>query len=203
MKDQWNAARLWIANLRGTPSAAPLTPAPMEIGTEAPIRTKGEDRLRRVGYAYRIADVLSELSPREGRVFAIRGGWGFGKSSLKHLVIEQLEARDKHSNWLDFNPWQWGDGNAISRALFDQIADRLGGDNSQEALKRAATLRKYGAILSGASTPLKQAEGSQQKITMILTNASLISFASSSVITLTLALAVEPETSASFLPDGI
>ena len=52
MKDQWNAARLWIANLRGTPSAAPLTPAPMEIGTEAPIRTKGEDRLRRVGYRH-------------------------------------------------------------------------------------------------------------------------------------------------------
>nr|WP_314561237.1 P-loop NTPase fold protein [uncultured Pseudomonas sp.] len=179
MKDLWNAVRIWVTNLRGTTSAAPLAPPSMEIGTEAPIRTKGEDLLRRVGYAYRIADVLLELSPREGRVFAIRGGWGFGKSSLKYLVIEQLEARDKHSHWLDFNPWQWGDGNAISRALFGQIADRLGGDNSQEALARAATLRKYGAILSGAAAPLKQAGGSQQKITTMLTNASLISVASS------------------------
>ncbi|MXS21493.1 KAP family P-loop NTPase fold protein [Pseudomonas oryzihabitans] len=179
MKDLWNAVRIWLANLRGTTSAAAPAPPSMEIGTEAPIRTKGEDLLRRVGYAYRIADVLLELSPREGRIFAIRGGWGFGKSSLKYLVIEQLEARDKHSHWLDFNPWQWGDGNAISRALFGQIADRLGGDNSQEALERAATLRKYGAILSGAAAPLEQAGGSQQKITTILTNASLISFASS------------------------
>jgi predicted KAP-like P-loop ATPase len=151
----------------------------MEIGTEAPIRTKAEDRLRRVGYAYRIADVLSELSPREGRVFAIRGGWGFGKSSLKHLVIEQLEARDNQSDWLDFNPWQWGDGNAITRALFGQIADRLGGDHSKEAIKRAEALRKYGAILSGASAPLKKAGGSSQKISTIFTNASLISVASS------------------------
>lgn len=179
MKDLWNAVRIWLANLKGTTSAAPLAPPSMEIGTEAPIRTKGEDLLRRVDYAYRIADVLLELSPREGRVFAIRGGWGFGKSSLKYLVIEQLQARDKHSHWLDFNPWQWGDGNAISRALFGQIADRLGGDNSQEALERAATLRKYGAILSGAAAPLKQAGGSQQKITTMLTNASLVSFASS------------------------
>lgn len=179
MKGLWNAVKLRLANLRGKPSVAPFVPPPTEIGTEAPIRTKGEDRLRRVGYAYRIADVLSELSPREGRVFAIRGGWGFGKSSLKHLVIEQLEARDKQSDWLDFNPWQWGDGNAISRALFGQIADRLGGDHSQEALERADTLRKYGAILSGASAPLKQAGGSQQKIATIFTNASLISFASS------------------------
>ncbi|HDS1771306.1 TPA: hypothetical protein QEM51_001285 [Pseudomonas putida] len=71
---------------------------------------------------------MSELSLREGRVFAIRGGWGFGKSSLKHLVIEQLQARSDGADWLDFNPWQWGDGNAITLALFGQIADRLGGD---------------------------------------------------------------------------
>lgn len=178
MKDLWSAVRNWLAILRGTTSSAPLAPPRMEIGTEAPIRTESEDLLRRVGYAYRIADVLLELSPREGRIFAIRGGWGFGKSSLKYLVIEQLEARDKDAHWLDFNPWQWGDGNAISRALFGQIADRLGGDNSQEALERAATLRKYGAILSGVVAPLKQAGGSQKKITTILTNASVISCAS-------------------------
>nr|WP_225786358.1 MULTISPECIES: P-loop NTPase fold protein [Pseudomonas] len=75
-----------------------------------------------------MAGVMSELSLREGRVFAIRGGWGFGKSSLKHLVIEQLQARSDGADWLDFNPWQWGDGNAITLALFGQIADRLGGD---------------------------------------------------------------------------
>lgn len=176
MKRLWNAVKIRLGLKLG--AAAPVQRS-IEIGTEAPIRTKAEDRLRRVGYASRIAEVLSELSPREGRIFAIRGGWGFGKSSLKHLVIEQLEAKDKQSDWLDFNPWQWGDGNAISRALFGQIADRLGGDHSKEALERAETLRKYGAILSGASGSLKQAGASQQKITTILTNASLVSFASS------------------------
>jgi hypothetical protein len=57
----------------------------VEIGYEAPIRTQSEDRLRRADYAGHIGDILSELSPREGRVFAIRGAWGFGKSSLSHL----------------------------------------------------------------------------------------------------------------------
>lgn len=64
------------------------------IGAEAPIRTASEDRLRRADFADRIAGVLSELSLREGRVFAIRGGWGFGKSSLKNLISERLDARD-------------------------------------------------------------------------------------------------------------
>ncbi len=49
------------------------------IGAESPIRSISQDRLRRADFAERIAVVLSELSLREGRVFAIRGGWGFGK----------------------------------------------------------------------------------------------------------------------------
>ncbi|WP_063533284.1 P-loop NTPase fold protein [Burkholderia sp. MSMB1589WGS] len=148
------------------------------IGAEAPIRTASEDRLRRADFAGRIAGVLSELSLREGRVFAIRGGWGFGKSSLKNLITERLDARSDGADWLDFNPWQWGDGDAIARALFGQIADRLGGEHSKAALARAEALRRYGAILTGASAPLKEAGGSSHLISTVLTNASVIAVAS-------------------------
>ncbi|EPJ9617297.1 P-loop NTPase fold protein, partial [Pseudomonas aeruginosa] len=96
--------------------AAPTNQPIGEIGSEAPIRKSSEDRLRRADFADRIAGVLSELSPLEGRVFAIRGGWGFGKSSLKNLITERLEVRNDDTAWLDFNPWQWGDSSAISRA---------------------------------------------------------------------------------------
>ncbi|WP_194761185.1 KAP family P-loop NTPase fold protein [Pantoea ananatis] len=148
------------------------------IGAEAPIRTASEDRLRRSGFAARIADVLSELSLREGRVFAIRGGWGFGKSSLKNLITERLDAKSSGADWLDFNPWQWGDGDAIARALFGQIADRLGGEHSKAALDRAEALRRYGAILTGVSKPLKEAGSSGLLISTVLTNASVIAIAS-------------------------
>nr|WP_311527643.1 P-loop NTPase fold protein [uncultured Ralstonia sp.] len=148
------------------------------IGAEAPIRAASEDRLRRTDFANRIAGVLSELSLREGRVFAIRGGWGFGKSSLKNLITERLDARSGGADWLDFNPWQWGDGDAIARALFGQIADRLGGEHSKAALVRAEALRRYGAILTGAGAPLKEARGSSHLISTVLTNASVIAVAS-------------------------
>ncbi len=148
------------------------------IGAEAPIRAASEDRLRRAEFAARIADVLSELSLREGRVFAIRGGWGFGKSSLKNLITELLDAKSSGADWLDFNPWQWGDGDSIARALFGQIADRLGGEHSKAALDRAQALRRYGAILTGVSKPLKEAGSSGLLISTILTNASVIAIAS-------------------------
>lgn len=115
---------------------------------------------------------------REGRVFAIRGGWGFGKSSLKNLITERLDAKSSGADWLDFNPWQWGDGDAISRALFGQIADRLGGEHSKAALDRAEALRRYGAILTGVSKPLKEAGSSGLLISTVLTNASVIAIAS-------------------------
>ncbi|UNX74914.1 KAP family P-loop NTPase fold protein [Klebsiella aerogenes] len=170
----------WCARRRAKPNADMVRNEQPDggIGAEAPIRTASEDRLRRSGFAARIADVLSELSLREGRVFAIRGGWGFGKSSLKNLITERLDARSSGADWLDFNPWQWGDGDAISRALFGQIADRLGGEHSKAALDRAEALRRYGAILTGVSKPLKEAGSSGLLISTVLTNASVIAIAS-------------------------
>ena len=148
------------------------------IGADVPIKTSAQDRLRRTDFAARIAAVLSELSLREGRVFAIRGQWGFGKSSLKNLITEKLDARQDGADWLEFNPWQWGDGDAIARALFEQIADRLGGEHSTGARARADALRRYGAILNGVSEPIKQIGSSTAIASAILTNASLIAIAS-------------------------
>lgn len=172
----WTRLSTWLANLKKKKDIN-ASPA-YEIGSEAPIRTRAEDRLRRADYADHIATVLSQLSPREGRVFAIRGGWGFGKSSLKNLITEQLKSRNDGAIWLDFNPWQWGDGNTIARALFGQIADRLGGAHSKEAYARAAQLRRYGSILTGASAPLKKASGSKDTVSSVLTNTSIILVAS-------------------------
>jgi len=148
------------------------------IGAEAPIRTAVQDRLRRVDFAQRIASVLSVPNPKEGRIFAIRGGWGFGKSSLKNLVMEKLDAQENAASWLDFNPWQWGDSDSIARALFGEIANKLGGDYSSDSAARAAMWRRYGSILAGAAEPLKEISGSTQITTTILTNASVIAIAS-------------------------
>lgn len=169
----------WRARRAAKSRAETIRAQPLEsgIGAEAPIRTAEQDRLRRAEFAGRIAAVLSELSMKEGRVFAIRGGWGFGKSSLKNLITERLDARKDGADWLDFNPWQWGDGDAIARALFGQIANRLGGEHSKAALARAEALRRYGAILTGASAPLKEAGRSSHLISIIITNVSVIALA--------------------------
>lgn len=154
-------------------------PGDPEIGADVPIRTAKQDLLRRVGYAARIATILSELSLDEGRVFAVRGPWGAGKSSLKNLIVEQLKGEPNRADWLEFNPWQWGDGDAIATALFQQIADKLGGPLSSASRARGAKFRKYGAILTGSGDTITKTGSDAQLITSVLTNASVVALAAS------------------------
>lgn len=54
----------------------------------------------------------------------------------------------------------------------------MGGEHSKAALDRAEALRRYGAILTGVSKPLKEAGSSGLLISTVLTNASVIAIAS-------------------------
>lgn len=54
----------------------------------------------------------------------------------------------------------------------------MGGEHSKAALDRAEALRRYGAILTGVSKPLKEAGNSGLLISTVLTNASVIAIAS-------------------------
>jgi KAP family P-loop domain len=104
---------LWLGRAKSQPKSEATTES---IAADVPIRSASEDLLRRVPFAKRIADVLAVSSIRDGRVFAIRGAWGYGKSSLKNLVIEHLAGRTPTPQWLELNPWQWGDSATPSHA---------------------------------------------------------------------------------------
>lgn len=150
-----------------------------DIGADVPIRRASQDLLRRVNFADRIAAILSQLTLDEGRIFAIRGDWGAGKSSLKNLIIESLSSQEQGASWLEFNPWQWGDGDAIAKALFKEIADKLGGDLSSAAGKRAAMVRRYGALLTGTGASIKAVGNNSVLISSLLANASVVALVTS------------------------
>ncbi len=143
------------------------------VGADVPIRHSAQDLLSRTVLAGRIAELLASPGSREGRVFAIRGGWGFGKSSLKNLVIEALNNTDTRASYLEFNPWQWGDADSIARALFQQMAGRLGGAHAPEAKKRAKALRRYGEILVGGSGSLSKVSD-EKSLSSWLNSAALV-----------------------------
>ena len=55
------------------------------------IKSKGDDRLGRSGFADQLAGALLSEAADEGLVAALVGPWGQGKSSVLNMVKEQLE----------------------------------------------------------------------------------------------------------------
>ncbi|MBV1690387.1 KAP family NTPase [Novosphingobium sp. G106] len=164
---------MWFSWFRRSQQANAEAHHVENVGADIPIRGAAEDLLSRTILATRIAQLLATPGAREGRVFAIRGGWGFGKTSLKNLVIEALNKASPKVSFLEFNPWQWGDADSIARALFGQMASRLGGAHAPDAKKRAKALRRYGGILVGGSGSLVKA-GDDKGLSSWLNSAALV-----------------------------
>jgi hypothetical protein len=162
----------WPWLRRKSADAEQAIASPIEqIAGDTAITEASQDLLERGRMAGRIADILSARGSRQGRVFAIRGAWGNGKSSLKNLVIEKIGAR---APTLEFNPWQWGDNDVIARALFIQIAGKLGGVHGPNAARRAAAFRRYGGLLTAGSVPIEKFGRNSTSIVSLLTAAPLI-----------------------------
>ncbi|MCH2496570.1 MAG: KAP family NTPase [Erythrobacter sp.] len=144
--------------------------------SDAAITRSQDDALRRVSYARRIAEILSTSKFDDGRVFAIRGDWGTGKTSLKNIVIEALDDDERSTQWMNFNPWRWSDGDAISRALYRDIASKLGGWFSWTANKRARAIRRYSDQLL-SSGKLDKVAGDKDLLSLVLSNGTIAGLA--------------------------
>lgn len=147
---------------------------PVPIPSDTPIAGSTQDLLDRSPMARRIAQILATPSAPDGRVFAIRGAWGYGKSSLKNLVIEALAATAPDVIVLGFNPWQWGDADTIARALFTQMAGKLGGSHSPDATRRARAMRTYGGLLVGGAGKLDKLGHNATGIASLLGGAAIV-----------------------------
>jgi hypothetical protein len=75
---------------------------------------------------------------------------------------------------LDFNPWQWGDGDAIARALFTQMAGKLGGSHSPGATRRARAMRTYGGLLVGGAGKLDKLGYNATGVASLLGGAAVV-----------------------------
>ncbi len=64
------------------------------IRSDQPVQTAREDELGRAAFAATITDEIAAWSGKESLVIGVQGRWGTGKSTLKHLIQEQLEGRN-------------------------------------------------------------------------------------------------------------
>ncbi|KAA8816077.1 hypothetical protein CSQ85_12175 [Bifidobacterium rousetti] len=98
------------------------------------------------------------VPPLSSMVFGVEGPWGFGKTSFKNMVVEQIEndwvkANQQSGNKLpypvivDFNPWMFSNAENVTEMLFATIAQKLDGETGElESQRRERHQRSKDAI---------------------------------------------------------
>ncbi len=94
----------------------------------SPLTHPSADRLGHARLAELLAKSILSVEGEEGRVIAINGPWGSGKTTFRNFVISFLkpsETSERVPVVLNFNPWWTSGSEDITRQFFDALADRL------------------------------------------------------------------------------
>lgn len=122
----------------------------MEYLIDKPIRNICEDRLDRALYAKNIATQVSNASGLEPLTIGLIGPWGSGKSSVKNMIIENID-NDK-CKVIEFNPWYFANRKQLATDFLDFMSLHLGvDDTTKEINKLGKDLKKFSKVLKPLS----------------------------------------------------
>jgi len=125
----------------------------INIDTDKPIESPGDDLLSRDFFASRITKMLSDRSANNNISVALYGGPGSGKTSLLNLIEIQLnnsikKSRKKNRVVIRFNPWLAGDIVSIRRDYFAQLVDIFTSVSTKNAAQLANDIDGYFSALT-------------------------------------------------------
>ncbi|SPY99922.1 KAP P-loop domain protein [Pseudomonas luteola] len=124
------------------------------FSADRPIHDISQDDLGRDKFAASLAHALLGWSGTDSLVVSLNGKWGSGKTSIKNMALELIKEKgDKKLNIIEFNPWEWAAQDQINTALFKEISKAIKlVDKTAEGKKLAASLTKYGKLLSASES---------------------------------------------------
>jgi len=129
-----------------------MTNDDLQFTDDLPIKKQQNDLLYRAGFSQRLALAISSWKNQESLVISLTGAWGSGKTSIKNMALDHLEATEG-SQVIEFNPWQWAGQDSLSSAFFAEISRAIQRkDPTDDDKQLAKALRSYSRRLNtGAS----------------------------------------------------
>jgi hypothetical protein len=114
------------------------------LGADRPIEKEADDRFRRAEFARVIARHVANAPKDQSLVFALMGAWGFGKTSVLHMIEEELKHSEIDVIW--FNPWLFSGTEQITSQFMRELSAQL--RSKQHDFKRVGELiENYGGLL--------------------------------------------------------
>ena len=128
------------------------------LAPDQPIGTVKDDKFSRSGFVKSLAQALLNNDASHGLIVGFDAPWGYGKTSLKNMVVEQLgKDTDPNVTVVEFEPWMYSDTGDVVSALFRTIAQSLSGFGAGitalEVRHVFSVISDFFAGLFGAITP--------------------------------------------------
>ena len=121
------------------------------MNSDRPIETAGDDKLNRAGFAATLAEELRAIGPGPGRVVALVGPWGGGKTSVLGMIRERLEAKEPSPIVTEVNPWLFSGTEQLVELFINDLANQLSSRTDRRADAASKRLREYAKLLNELS----------------------------------------------------
>jgi predicted KAP-like P-loop ATPase len=121
------------------------------VNSDRPIESAGEDRLGRADFAATLAEELRAIGPGPGRVVALVGPWGGGKTSVLRMIRERLESEKPSPIVTEVNPWLFSGTEQLVELFITDLANQLSSRTDRRADAASKRLREYAKLLNELS----------------------------------------------------
>jgi len=122
---------------------------------DQPIEKTSQDLLNREGYAKLLSKSLINLDAKNGFCVGIYGPWGYGKTSLINMVIDELKNNKiNECNILQFNPWNFNSKDDLLNQFFSLLIIKFKGSKDKKINSIANAAQNYSSALNCLNIPL-------------------------------------------------
>jgi predicted KAP-like P-loop ATPase len=127
--------------------------SPHPFSADRPISSVDEDRLDRGKFVKEFSKSIGAWKGKDSIVIAIYGDWGAGKTSLKNLIIEEMQEQKLTPLVMDFNPWQRAGKFDLLEIFFNELAQLLGKvDKGKKYEELAKKVKRYGRYFTAGKS---------------------------------------------------
>ncbi len=116
---------------------------------DQPLKNFGQkDWLGTFQFARKLANRIIQWPHEQSVVIALYGGWGDGKSTIKNLVVKEIENQERESFLVvPFNPWIFSGQDQLHDAFFNELRRSIEKDKAVGAKELANEFRDWSVAI--------------------------------------------------------
>lgn len=111
----------------------------MIVSNDSPVTSRTGDFAKRDEFVSALANVITSAPKGEPFTMGLFGEWGSGKTSVINFLEEKLKENNEEIEVIRFDPWIYSDDTQLLNQFFRVMAEELGKNTGDKALKGIST----------------------------------------------------------------